>query len=172
MEQLEIINSTLKDIDAIFKLYDEGTAYQKSVAKTSWKGFERTVVEIEIKEKRQWKIVIEGQIAAVFVITFSDPFIWQEKDNDPAIYIHRIVTNPLFRGHSFVKKIIVWAKQFAKENNKQFIRMDTGSGNDKLNNYYISCGFNYLGITKILENEILPEHYKNRDFSLFEMRID
>ena len=172
MENFKITNSTINDTDAILKLYDDGTAYQKTVAKTSWKGFERQMVEKEIAENKQWKIIIDGQIACVFSTTFSDPFIWQEKNKDPAIYIHRIVTNPLFRGHSFVKKIIVWAKQFAKGNNKQFIRMDTGSGNEKLNNYYVSCGFNYLGITKIVENEILPAHYKNRDFSLFEMKID
>lgn len=168
---MEIINSTTEDIEAIFELYDEGTAYQKAVAKKHWKGFERSLVELEIKEKRQWKIVIDGQVACVFAITFNDPFIWPEKDKAPSIYIHRIATNPSFRGNSFVKHIIEWAKEYAKENDKCFIRMDTGSGNEKLNNYYISCGFDYLGVINLGDTENLPEHYKGGSSSLFEIRL-
>jgi ribosomal protein S18 acetylase RimI-like enzyme len=168
---MKIFNSTAADTDAIFRLYEEGTAYQKLVAKKHWKGFERSLVEKEIDEKRQWKIIINEQIACVFSISFNDPFIWQEKDKDPAIYIHRIATNPLFRGNSFVKIIIAWAKGYAKENGKKFIRMDTGSGNEKLNNYYISCGFTYLGAVQLGDTADLPEHYRNGSSSLFEIKI-
>ena len=62
---MEIIYSIQEDIETIFKLYDAGTAYQKRVAKKHWKGFERSLIESEIKENRQWKIMIDGQIACV-----------------------------------------------------------------------------------------------------------
>lgn len=146
---MKIINSRPEDIAIIFKLYEYGTAYQKKVAKKHWKGFERSLIETEISEGRQWKIIFDEQIVCVFAITFNDPFIWQEKDKDPAIYIHRIATNPLFRGNSFVKHIVEWARKYAKERGKLYIRMDTGSGNEKLNKYYISCGFTYLGIVDL-----------------------
>lgn len=169
---MKIVNSTPEDIETIFKLYDEGTAYQKTVAKKHWKGFRRSLIETEIREKRQWKIMVENEVACVFAITFNDPFIWEEKDKDPAIYIHRIATNPLFRGHSFVKHIIEWAKEYAKDKDRYYIRMDTGSGNDKLNNYYIHCGFTYLGIIHLDDTGNLPEHYKGGSSSLFEIKID
>ena len=79
-----IATSTFQDIDTIFQLYEAGTDYQKSVAEKHWKGFERGLVETEIRENRQWKMIIGGEIACVFVITYNDPFIWQEKDRDPA----------------------------------------------------------------------------------------
>jgi ribosomal protein S18 acetylase RimI-like enzyme len=166
-----IKNSSPADIDFIFKLYDAGTAYQKTVAKRHWQGFERSLVETEVEEKRQWKIVVNEQIACVFAITFTDPFIWEEKSNDPAIYIHRIATNPSFRGNNYVRHIVDWAKTYAKENKKDFIRMDTGSGNDKLNNYYISCGFNYLGVVEHKDTGDLPAHYKVGGSSLFEIKV-
>ena len=168
---MKIINSTYEDIDTIFKLYEEGTAYQKAVAKKHWKGFERALVEKEIVEKRQWKVLMEDDIACVFAITFNDPHIWQEKDKDPSIYIHRIATNQRFRGNSFVKHIIDWAKPYAKQNKKEFIRMDTGSGNEKLNNYYIDCGFIYLGVIQLGSTANLPEHYRNGTSSLFEIKV-
>lgn len=169
---MKIINSSPEDIDTIFRLYDEGTAYQKAIARKHWKGFSRSLVESEISEKRQWKIMIGEETACVFAITFSDPFIWQEKDKDPAVYIHRIATDPQFRGNSFVKHIVAWAKEYATENGKKYIRVDTGSGNDKLNNYYIGCGFTYLGIIHLGDTAGLPEHYKGGSSSLFEIKVN
>ncbi|SEW24455.1 GNAT family N-acetyltransferase [Chitinophaga arvensicola] len=166
-----IIHSNPEDIDVIFSLYDAGTELQKIVAKKHWQGFDRELIATDIREKRCWKIMEDDQMACVFSITFQDPFIWKEKDNDPAIYIHRISTHPNFRGKGYVNDIVRWAKEYAAANGKAYIRMDTGSGNDKLNNYYISCGFNYLGVVATVDSEDLPAHYKGGTSSLFEIQL-
>ncbi|MBO9729382.1 MAG: GNAT family N-acetyltransferase [Chitinophaga sp.] len=168
---MEIINSTIEDIDIIFSLYDAGTILQKKAKQTYWQGFKRTLIENEIQEGRLWKIVVDQQIVCVFTITFQDPFIWKEKDKDPSVYIHRIATHPDFRGNGYVKKIVAWSKDYAAEHHKQFVRMDTGSGNDKLNNYYISCGFNYLGVVPTGDAPELPAHYRGGSSSLFEIAL-
>lgn len=168
---MKILLSKTADLDDIFQLYDAATAYQKTVGIRSWKGFERAMVENEIEEERQYKIVIDDEIACVFLLTENDPLIWQEKDKDPSVYIHRIATNPKFRGKHFVKEIVKWVKRYAVDHQKNFIRLDTGSGNEKLNNYYKSCGFNYLGIVKLNATGNLPAHYKEGAFSLFEMEV-
>ena len=168
---MEILNSIPADIDRLFELYDAATLYQKTVGGLAWKGFDREPVLKEIEAGDQWKIMIDGQIAAVFLIAWSDPLIWKEKDQEDAIYIHRIAIDPLFRGQHFVKHIITWSKAYALEHGRSFLRMDTGAGNERLNNYYISCGFSYLGIVPIGDAGDLPAHYHNRSFSLFEMAI-
>jgi hypothetical protein len=168
---MSIIYSTMEDLDAIFKLYEAGTQHQKTVSDKHWAGFEQSLVEQEIREHRQWKIMEGDQIACIFVITFNDPFIWKEKDKDPAIYLHRITTNPLFRGNGYVTKIVAWAKAYSDKHGIRFIRMDTGSGNEKLNNYYVSCGFDYLGVTGVADNADLPTHYRGGTSSLFEIQI-
>lgn len=168
---MRFIQSTKEDIDAIFKLYDYATAYQGEVGILKWQGFERSMVEKTIDEKLQWQIVIDDELACVFTLTLNDPLIWEEKDQDPAIYIHRIATNPKFRGRHFVKHIVEWVKKYALENGKSYVRMDTGSGNERLNNYYVSCGFNYLGVVKLKNTEGLPKHYQNGSFSLFEIKL-
>jgi len=169
---MKIIASDIGDIPSIFYLYQEGTAYQKQVAKKHWRGFERSLIEKEVSEKRQWKIMIDNEIVCVFAIAFEDSIIWKEKNNDPAIYIHRIATHPDFRGNGYVKHIVQWAKDYCRTNNKKYIRMDTGSGNDRLNNYYISCGFHYLGIAEYDGSQGLPAHYRGGSSSLFEIRLD
>src|SRR5262245_19937057 len=167
-----IINSALEDIDTIFTLYDEAIKYQQKVFGRHWLGFERSRIEAEILEHRHWKIMVDGQIACIFSVTFSDPLIWKEKDNDSSIYIHRIVTNPSFRGNAYVREIVAWARRYVKEIRKRFIRMDTWGDNQKLIDYYLSCGFEYLGDTTPEKTDKLPKHYEGISLSLFEMRVD
>ena len=163
--------SKIHDIDAIFKLYDQAAEFQKTVFHKHWAGFERSLVEKEIAESRQWKILSNGEIACIFAITFNDPLIWREKDSDPSIYIHRIVTNPSFRGGQYVKDIVKWALEYAPGIGKEFIRMDTWGDNEKLKEYYLSCGFEYLGITQMDNTDGLPKHYEGLSLALFEIKV-
>lgn len=168
---MTISNSTISDIEEIFRLYSLATEYQKKQGAVLWPQFERDLVESEIKEKHQWKIVVDHHIACVFATTFNDPFIWKEKDQEPSVYIHRIATNPAYRGRHFVQEIIKWAKDFAKKNNKDFIRIDTVGENKKLIEYYQKCGFNFLGLSQLGTAQSLPPHYHNARVSLFEILL-
>jgi hypothetical protein len=159
---MTILNSTSEDIPRIFALYDDAIAYQKTVFHKQWEGFEQSLIENEVAENRQWKIVIGGEIACIFAITFDDEILWGEKSIHPAIYIHRIVTNPNFRGAAFVNHIIAWGREYCKANDKIFIRLDTWGDNQKLIDYYVKCGFNYLETIDLAKTDGLPAHYKGR----------
>ena len=169
---MQILNSTVSDIDEIFKLYNMATALQKTIpSATVWPEFDRGLIETEISENRQWKIVIEQQIVCVFATTFSDPQIWEERNIDPSVYIHRIATHSDFRGKNFVKTIVQWAKAYGKQHDKKFVRLDTIGGNDSLINYYQKSGFTYLGLSLLKNTDQLPSHYHNVLISLFEITI-
>ena len=99
---MTIENSTTEDINEIFRLYEIARSFQKIKAVVPWPEFEKELIETEISEKRQWKILIDNQIACVWATTFDDPQIWEERNADPSVYIHRIATNPTFRGQSLV----------------------------------------------------------------------
>jgi hypothetical protein len=169
---MNILNSTRADIDEIFKLYDFASAYQQTKNVVVWPKFERSLVETELLEKRQWKLMIDENIACVWATTFSDEEIWGERNNDPAVYIHRIATNPGFRGHNYVGIIVNWARDYAKKNHKEFIRLDTLGNNVKLIEHYTSAGFDFLGIHKLTNTSTLPLHYqKEPNCCLFEIRL-
>jgi hypothetical protein len=70
---MEIQNSTIEDLDFIFGLYRAATAYQKERFISHWPEFDREMVSNEIFEKRQWKLIIEGEIVCIWATTFSDP---------------------------------------------------------------------------------------------------
>lgn len=146
--------------------------YQKTKSIYHWPTFEKKLVETEMEETRQWKILIDNRVACVWATAFSDPLIWGERDAVKSIYIHRIATNPDFRGKNFVVEIVKWARKYAQENDAKFIRMDTVGDNQKLIGHYQRSGFNFLGLFKLKNTEGLPAHYYKATVSLFEIPLD
>jgi GNAT superfamily N-acetyltransferase len=172
MSNIQIENSTVADIPEIFRLYKFASDYQQSKQTVVvWPQFERRLIETEVAENRQWKLIIHEQIACVWATTFTDEQIWEERNTDAAVYIHRIATNPDFRGNNFVSIIVEWAKQYAKINGKDFVRLDTLGNNTKLIEYYTKAGFKFLGMFDLKNTQGLPEHYHNVPACLFEIKL-
>ncbi len=169
---MQILNSTLADIDAIFELYDEAVALQKKVFNKHWQGFDRQVIEKEILELRQWKLVLEGQLAGIFAVTFFDPLIWGDKDLGDSMYLHRIVSHPNFRGKNAVQTIVAWGKNYCQEKGLTYLRLDTWGDNPKLYDYYLKAGFTFVGYTEMKKTEGLPKHYEGLQLALFEIKVD
>lgn len=165
-----ITNSTTQDINEIFRLYKLATDFQKiKFSGNQWPEFDKTLIAGEIAENRQFKLLMNNEIACIWAIAFSDPQIWKNDDGQSAMYIHRIATNPNFRGNNFVKLIVDWAKKFAI--NKKYIRMDTCGENKKLIQHYKNCGFDFLGIKKLEDATGLPKHYQDADVCYFEIKL-
>jgi GNAT superfamily N-acetyltransferase len=168
---MNISNSTAADIAEIFRLYDCATAFQKTKYILHWPKFEISLIENEITENRQWKITINGKTACVWATTFNDPQIWEERNDDPAVYIHRIATNPEFKGQNMVAIIVDWAKKYAKANHKRYVRLDTVGQNESLINHYTKMGFKFLGLYDLKNSDELPSHYHGNPVSLFELSV-
>jgi ribosomal protein S18 acetylase RimI-like enzyme len=172
-EMPQIENSTTNDIPEIFRLYRLAADYQRQKQTVVvWPEFAPELVETEVAEKHQWKMLIDGKIACVWATTFSDAQIWEEKNDDPAVYIHRIATNPDFRGQNFVGIIVEWAKGFALQNNKDFVRLDTIGNNTGLIKHYTNAGFTFLGVFDLKDTTGLPAHYHGAPAALFEIKLD
>lgn len=103
---MTIGNSSQEDLHGILSLFDVARSYQKAKGAVLWPVFDQALIQTEIAKKRQWKIIIDNQLACVWATTFSDPQIWEERNSHPSIYIHRIATNPIFRGRNLVGEIV------------------------------------------------------------------
>ncbi|GAA4785850.1 GNAT family N-acetyltransferase [Olivibacter ginsenosidimutans] len=168
---MQITNSTEKDIPEIFRLYSLATAFQKiKFPENQWPEFDKALINKEVVENRQFKLMIDNEIACIWAITYSDPEIWSDDDGASSIYIHRIATNPNFRGNNYVKIIVDWAKKFARD--KKYIRLDTCGENQKLIQHYQNCGFEFLGIKKLEDATDLPAHYHHADVCYFEIKLN
>jgi hypothetical protein len=171
VSEISILNTSPDDIDLIFYFFDEAIKYQKRNNFELWPTFERALIEKEILENRHWKIVEDGVVVCIFSIQYDDPIIWGQKNNDPAVYIHRIAVNPVAKGRKLVSLIRSWALIHAKQNDKKYVRMDTWGKNQSLRKYYIDNGFNYLGQQFLTNTQGLPKHYGGDELSLFEIEV-
>ncbi len=168
----DIKNVQIEDIENIQQLYTEAIKLQKRKKEVHWPFFEKEIIEKEIEEKRIWKLIINNEIACTWVTTFEDLDIWREKNNTPSLYLHRITTNIKYRGRKLVSKVIQWSKQFAQENKRFFLRLDTAGINAGLITLYVRNGFKFIGTTVIENTENLPVHYHGAEICLFEMKIN
>lgn len=169
---MEIKKCLIADVNEILVLYEAARCLQIQRNMVVWPVFEKSFIENEINEGRQWKIVSDNQIACNWAITFEDKEIWGERDKNDSIYIHRICNNPAFRGNRYINNITEWAKGYAIESSKQFIRLDTLGNNTKLIEHYTSAGFDFLGMNKLADTENLPAHYQNEpNCCLFEINL-
>lgn len=169
---MEFRNAIREDIDAILDLYEQAIEFQKTVFDKSWLGFDPAMIASEIDEQRLWKILEDDRVACIFSVTYADPILWGEHSHESAMYIHRIVTNPAFRGRAYVRIITDWARRHAAENELRFIRMDTWGDNQKLIDYYQDCGFKFLGLITPADSPTLPAHYQGAELSLFEVDLE
>ena len=170
---MQINNVTITDIDQIYSFYRIASDYQKAKEKVIvWPDFNRNMVETEIAEHRQFKMLMNNEVVCIWAITFNDEQIWEERNRDSAINIHRIATNPDFRGRNFVSKIVDWAKEYAKEKGIQFIRLDTLGNNTRLIKHYKNAGFDFLGMFDLKNTDSLPDHYKEAPVCLFEIDLE
>jgi hypothetical protein len=170
---MEVKNCLISDANDILLLYQAARELQTQRKMVVWPSFERSFIEREIQEQRQWKIVFENLTACNWTITFEDREIWGQKDNNNAIYIHRICTKPTLRGNRYIDLIVKWAKKYALQMNKQFVRLDTLGNNTKLIEHYTSAGFEFLGMFELTDTANLPLHYQNEpNCCLFEIDIE
>ncbi len=73
---MEIKQCLMNDADAILDLYEAARKLQIQRKMVIWPYFEKSFIEKEIQEQRQWKIVVDDVIACNWAITFADKEIW------------------------------------------------------------------------------------------------
>lgn len=159
------------DLQMVYWLFDEAIAYQNRNGYVAWNGYDKVALQKEIQDKRLYKITNGKDILCIFCVLFADPVIWQEREKGDAVYLHRIVVNPNFKGQRCVEKIVNWAKVLAKEEQLKFIRMDTWAANPILMEYYKSFGFEFLEYFTIPETDGISSQYHNLKIALLEMRM-
>lgn len=108
---MQIKNCVLSDTNEILSLYEAARSLQMQKKMVVWPFFDKAFIENEISQQRHWKMVVDDTIACNWVISFEDKEIWGGKEQGDSIYIHRICTNPNFRGNRCVDKIVEWAKK-------------------------------------------------------------
>lgn len=170
-DNFTITNTTKEDLDKVLWLFEQAMELQGKNGYKVWAGIDKTALGKDIENGLQYKIVKEADILCIFSIQYSDPFIWRDRDQNDAIYLHRIVVNPNFKGQRQFEKVLNWAKHFALQNNLQFVRMDTWADNEKIISYYQSFGFEFVEYYQTTDTPELPIQNRDLNVALLEMKL-
>ena len=170
-DNIKIVNTTKEDLDKILWLFEQAMDLQGKNGYKVWSGIDKTALEKDIETRLQYKIASGNDIVCIFSIQYNDPLIWRKRDRNDAIYLHRIVVNPNFKGQRQFEKVLNWAKQFARQQNLKFVRMDTWADNEKIIDYYKSFGFEFIEYYKTPDASELPIQNRNLHVALLEMVI-
>lgn len=165
----ELITHTTKDdLAEIFQLFEDSIAYQEKNGFPVWRNYDRGAITRDIDEGNQYKIVREGTTALVFSVGYRDRIIWRSMDTGDAIYLHRIVINPAFKGQRLFGKVVDWAKEHIASRGLKHIRMDTWADNPTIISYYQSFGFRIVETYTTPDTAELPVHNRNLTLTLLE----
>jgi ribosomal protein S18 acetylase RimI-like enzyme len=171
IENYQIENTSTADLNFIYTLFEEAIIYIKMNNYVGWTTYDKNFIKQDIDKNLQFKITIGNDILCVFSICFSDVLIWREMEKGNAIYLHRIVVNPKFKGQKQFEKILNWIIEFGNEKGLKYIRMDTWADNSNIIEYYKSYGFQFLENYTTPNIPELPDQHRNLKVALLEMKL-
>ena len=171
IEQFEVRNTGMSDLPLIFGLFDQSIDYQEKRGYPTWRNYDKNAIIRDIENKNQYKVIIDSATAIVFSVCYTDKIIWRHFEKGDALYLHRIVVNPAFKGKKLFGIILDWAVNHSKQKALTSIRMDTWAANPNIVNYYQDFGFSFVENYTTPDSSELPIHNRNLALSLLEYRI-
>jgi len=171
IEQYEVKNTEMSDLSLIFNLLDQSIAYQEKRGYPAWRNYDKNAIIRDIENKNQYKVVVDSSTAIVFSVCYTDKIIWRDFEKGDAMYLHRIVVNPAFKGQKLFGIILDWAIKHGKQKKLTSIRMDTWAANPNIVNYYTGFGFSFVENYTTPESPELPVHNRSLALTLLEYKI-
>ena len=162
----------MSDLEQIFQLFEQSIEYQEKRGYPVWRNYDREAIARDIENKEQYKVLIEGEMAIVFSVCYTDKIIWRHYDKGDSIYLHRIVVNPQSKGKKLFGKILEWATMHCLQMGLRYVRMDTWANNPTIIAYYKGFGFKEIEDYVTPDSEALPVHNRNLALKLLEYDVE
>ncbi|WP_211748659.1 GNAT family N-acetyltransferase [Paenibacillus sp. Marseille-Q4541] len=145
--QLFIRSASLEEAPIVLSLWQKSAIWLNSKGIFQWRpeNFHiDQVIEFMTNGSDVYLAEINNEIVGTYILTWSDPFIWQELDNKDSGYIHRFAVNRDFQAKGIGKYLLKSAEVQIKQKGKTLIRLDCMADNVRLNRYYQEIGFEYV----------------------------
>ncbi|MNJ57964.1 putative acetyltransferase [compost metagenome] len=84
------------------------------------------------------------EIVGTYILTWTDPLIWQELDRPEAGYIHRFAVHRDYKGLGIGQYLLNSAEEQIRLKGKTLVRLDCMADNARLNQYYKDYGFQFV----------------------------
>lgn len=168
---MKIVKAVATDVEEIIALTRSCARHMIAQGIFQWNEHypSMEVFKKDIALKQLWKIMDEGVIAGVMVLTEIeddeyDGVSWLTKDVRN-LYIHRLAVHPNQQGKGVARKLLDYSEHYAIENKYASIRLDTFSQNKRNQRIYEKRGYVQL------EDIFFPKQSEH-PFHCFEKVLD
>ncbi|MBG0814995.1 N-acetyltransferase [Planomonospora sp. ID82291] len=123
---------------------------------------ERRILEA-IRKGRTWMFhAVRGHPCATVTLCDEDGAgFWRRTvDDEPAVYVHRLIVRREFHGRALGARILDWAAERGSRRGMKWMRIDIWRGNPGLEEYYVRQGFAKAGDIpqRVLDELGMPDY--------------
>ncbi len=141
--------AAVDELEEIYGLYEERIRWMDEHGVRQWnvtgylEMYPITYFEMQQKADRLYVLKDEnGRISGAVVLLEEDPR-WADRLYEAAFYVHNLVAAPGARGAG--REMLKEMERIARQENKEFLRLDCDVDSEFLNSYYGSQGFELAG---------------------------
>jgi len=167
-----IIPTESADFETICWLFEQARVFQQEKNYNVWNGYDQNVIRRDIANRIQFKITDGQLVAGIFTICPDDPVIWGARDRGDALYLHRVVGSPHYRGRKQFAQILDFTVAYARARGIRLIRLDTWGDNQKIIAYYEGFGFRFVENVTTPDSPELAVQQRGLLLALLEYIID
>lgn len=144
---IKIESATLSDINDICKIIYNRCVWFSNNKLKGWQidfypnEYNKEYFVEQMKINKLFVAKSNNKVCGVMLLKDKDLDYWKDEEN--SYYVHHLATDTNFKGVG--RKLIDYAKEECKLNNKKYLRLDCYKESIFLNNYYKNIGFNNVG---------------------------
>lgn len=163
-DSIRMVRGESSRVGDILSLLQEAATWMKLNGINQWTPEQFNEVDIaNYFTDRQVYLALENEeVVGMFTLQFSDPQYWGCKNDENYVYLHRLVVRGSHRKQGLGRYMLKFAVELARELGCKGLRFDTVAHNIKLNRYYQSLGFQYMGTNDMGNGRLvnLYEHFE------------
>ena len=142
-EEVSIRPATIHDTWAVSRVLTEAARWLREKNIPVWSSAEFSISDLkqEILRERYYVALDADVVVGTFRFHLCDHEIWPEVPDLDSAFVHRIAVLRSHAGRGVAQQIIAYAKELARQAERQYLRLDCLADQPKLCGLYESAGF-------------------------------
>ncbi|TYP73760.1 MSMEG_1061 family FMN-dependent PPOX-type flavoprotein [Paenibacillus methanolicus] len=135
------------DAERILNLLTEAARWLMAQGINQWRPeyFSLDGIRSEMSEGSEYFLVYRGEaFVGTFLIAWSDPSAWGERDNEDSGYLHRFAVAREHAGQGIGEAVLRWAGEYIARQGRGTFRLDCMADNPRLNRLYQNAGLRFV----------------------------
>ncbi|MBD77367.1 MAG: hypothetical protein CL840_00335 [Crocinitomicaceae bacterium] len=169
---MRVEQCSIEDLDLSCLFFEKAIEFQKQKGGPSYKFVDRQLFQEDIEAGRQHKIINDrNEVVFLFTLWENDEHIWIDKQEDAALYLHRLLVNPGHRGQGHFKQALDWIEIYAYCKSVNYLRLDTLADSEGLTQLYEKHGFHKVGFYRVPTSSEASQNSQGNHVVLLEREL-